>query len=257
MGFLSKVGAAVGIGGAEVSVSLDKDAYRWNDTITGTVHVQGGEAEQDASEIRVEVVEHWITTSTDSDGHQTENHHYQRYNAKPLATQVKLMPRAPLQYPFEIQAPYGVDFSRHWYVEARVSVPRAVDRHGTGDFSFLPPQAIEALGRALVAVAPFSSSAQGNSKSEVHLDYAPPENLKDRLDGVKLTASETADQVTGTLEINPQEKGIGDHLKALFRKDRVRHPFAFPRDTLFHSLDGPPPPEVVAKLRELLQPYVG
>ena len=47
-----------------------------------------------------------------------------------------------------------------------------------------------------------------------------------------------------------------DRLKALMKKDRVRHDVSFPRQPLLDATEGDPPAEVVNTLRDLLQPYL-
>lgn len=251
MSLFNRVGAAVGAGAADVEVALTAEEYGWNDTIQGAVVVRGGKVDQTASEIRVSVLEEWETRDSDND----RQHHERRHFETTIANDVAIATGSSLKVPFEIAVPEG-SFSRDWSVAARVSVPRAVDRHGKTAFSLMPPAAIRGLSAALCAVLPFRLKSRGNRNSEVNLDFEPPkENQKD-LDGVRLIVRDEGQEVVGVLEINPQEKSLKDRFKAALKKDRIKHPIRFPAEPLAAAPDGPASSEVVARLRELIAPHV-
>jgi sporulation-control protein spo0M len=253
MSFLNKMGAAVGIGACEVDVVVPSGRYHWYDAIRGTVQVRGGTADQTATEVRVGIMEHWVVRDTK----EADQHYYKHHNEVTLARNVPVPTGSAQQWEFEVKVPEG-DFSHDWYVQARVCVPMAVDREGNAGFVLLPPASALGLGRAVCQVAPFTEKAHAMYGKDVHLDYRPPANLEQSLDGVKLMVREQGDQLVGTFEVNPQEHSIADRLKALVHKDRVRYPISFPAAPLAAAEGGAPvPDEVVAKLRELLQPYLG
>jgi sporulation-control protein spo0M len=253
MSFFEQMGAAVGIGAARVEIILQGTEHAWNDKIRGTLIVHGGTVEQTASEVRVSVVEHWETRDSDGD----EEDHYRHYSESVLATEARIPAGATQQWEFEVQVPEGAAFAHDWYVEGRVCVARAADRYGKMDFNLVPPPAAMGLGAALGEVAPFVLRSVGNAGTDLLLDFRPPQHLEGVLDGVMFIVSLVGDQIAGFLEINPQERSFGDHLKALVHKDRVKHPIEFPAAPLAENPHGPAPREVVSKLREILQPYLG
>lgn len=252
MGFLNKMGAAIGVGAADVEIRIPRDAYHWSETVQGTLHLKGGSADQTASDVRVSIMEHYETRDSEGD----TDHHYDHYNEVIVAQEVSIPAGSDQEIPFEVQVPEGESFSHDWYVHARISVPRAADRRGQVKFKMLPPVALSRAAEAVEAVAPFKMKHFLNNKGVVHFDFGPPEDRKDKLDGVMLQVREDVDRVTGVLEINPQEHSIADRLKALMKKDRVRHDVSLDRQALLDAPEGQPPAEVVEQLRALLQPYL-
>jgi sporulation-control protein len=252
MDFLSKMGAAVGVGAASVEVELPHSAYHWNDTVRGKLLLRGGTADQAASDVKVSVMEHWVTR--DSDGDRQD--HYQHYNETVVARDVNLTAGSSQEVPFEVTVPEGQRFTHDWYVHARVSIPRAADRHGQVQFKLLPPVSLMRAAEALLSVATFRLKSFGHHNGAIHFDFAPPEEKKGGLDGVKLMIRDDIDRVTGEIEINPQEHSMADRLKALMKKDRVRHDVSFSRQFLLESAEGDPPVEAVNTLRDLIQPYL-
>jgi sporulation-control protein spo0M len=252
MGFLSKMGSAVGVGAAGVDVVLPNSDYHWNEVIRGTLRVKGGTTDQTASEIRVSVMEHWETRDSDGD----RDDHYEHHNERVVASNVSIPAGSEREIPFEVPVPEAQNFGHDWYVNARVCVPRAADRHDQTRFKMLPPVALIRAAEAVTSLSPFELKHYVNDKGTVHFDFAPPEDKKNALDGVRLWLREDVDRVTGVFEINPQEHSIADRLKALMKKDRVRHDVRFDRQALLEAPEGQPPADVIERLRALLQPYL-
>ncbi len=252
MSFLNKVGAAVGIGAAGVSVGTDASSYHWGDILQGTVVVTGGSVEQVAGEIQVSLMEHWVTRDNDGD----DEHHYRHHNTQTIAREVTLPPQSVQQWSFSIPVPHGVVMSHDWYAHARVCVPRAVDRTGQAAFDMLPPASLMGLGNALCEALPMRLSSRGNSGARAILDFAPGDQYKQYLDGVKLVFAEDGEQLRGFVEVNPQERSFADRLKALARADRVKHELTFAAEPLRAAENGPAPGDVVEQLRQLLAPYL-
>ena len=252
MSLLKKVGAAAGIGAAGVDVILEAPAYAWGERVRGTIRVRGGAVPQDASEIRVSVEEHWETRDSEGDRDQ----HYYHHNETVLARNVRLEPGSEQEWTFEIYVPPSAAPSHDWSIAARVSVPRAADRHGKREFELLLPAAFRGASAVLLAavdVEPYTTVVNGNT---VDLDFRPSKGLKKDLDGVRMTLSLIGGEVSGTLEINPQEKSVGDFLKSLVKKDRVRHELHFTAEELAAAAYGTPPAETVSRLRTLIQPFL-
>lgn len=252
MTFLDQFGAALGVGACKVSVVLAKTVYCWDETARGTVRLEGGKVDQHATELRASVREHWITRGSKGEA----QHHYRHYATMVLEQALAIAPDSLQEFPFTIQVPDGGDLKHEWAVEARAAIPLARDPRGTAAFTLEPPAAIRGLAAALRQVAPFELRERANKQAVAHLDFRPPKDRPHALDGVKLMVSETNGEVTGILEVNPQERSAGDHLRALLHKDRIRHPIAFRAAALAANPDGPAPREVVAALAELLEPHL-
>lgn len=247
MSIISKIGAAVGVGGADVTVTLERGEYTWNDEVRGTVRVQGGNVEQTASEVKVYVEEHYETQ--DSEG--GTDHHYINHFETVLATNVTLAPGAAQEFPFALRVPDRAAPGHDWAVVGRFCVPRSKDQLGKAGFQARFPAALVAVEAALQRIALFQRKAGLIHKEDVEFDYRPPQELKQHLDGVRTLLRLEGDAVAGILEINPQEKSLGDVLKSLAKKDRVRHEIRFTAQELAS------PQVIEQRLRTLLQPYLG
>jgi sporulation-control protein spo0M len=250
MGLFKKMGAKLGIGAATVTLEIEKDGYAWGEVVRGVARVQAGNAEQHASEIQAAVLEHWETR--DSDGDREDN--YRRYNEVTLANDVTLTPGAEQSFPFQVEVPAGVSLGTNWFAEARVKIQGGADRSGATGFKLLPPEGIRGLMRAFEQAADFNLNARSNNQTEVTLDYRPSRELQKQFDGVKFIVTEADGRVAGVMEVNPQEKSMGDRFKALLKKDRVRHEIAFSADSLT-AVSGPST-DVINELRRLLSPYM-
>lgn len=256
MGLFDNLKAAAGVGAADVSVKIEKNAYSWNDAIRGSLKVDGGQVDQTATEVRVLIREHWVTR--DSDGDRRNNYKY--YADTVIAQNVTCAAGSSQQLDFQITMPPEGDLSHDWAVMGRFCVPRAADREGGRPFNLVPPPAIKGLAEALGQLAPLeiksitNTSTFGKPTPRVSIDFKPSSALQKNLDGVKFMVEQQGERVAGVLEINPAEHSLADRMKALARKDRVQHDIDFAAAPL--AAFGPAPQEVMDKLGELLKPYL-
>ena len=253
MGLLGKMGAAVGIGAARVDVSIPQGEYAWEDVVQGTATVRGGNVEQKANEVQASILEHWRTY--DSEERRYEDN-YRHHNVTVVARDVTVAADSVQEIPFEVRIPSGLSLSSNWFIAVRLGIPKASDPQGQAAFQLRLPLAIRGLEPALRHVAPFQLHSTTNRNAEVSLDFKPPVGQKHSLDGVKFIVRAEGESVVGDLEINPQEKSFSDRLKALAKKDRVRHPITFPKAELEAAMQGSTPESIVARLRELIEPYL-
>lgn len=253
MGLFSQVKAAVGVGASQVQVVLEDGRYHWNDTIKGKVIVQGGNVEQRASEVSVNITESWVEVDSDGDREQKSR----AYNQRILGSDVPIPVGTTQEWEFELQVPNDGQLGHSWSVAARVSVPGAVDRHGKADFQLLPPRAVMALANLTCQVGECELKSFTNSSSKVTVELKPlPPRQKD-LDGLTLIVTDDGRQVAGTFEVNPQEKSMADRLRALAKKDRVRHPIAFDSASLVSATDAPGvSAQVAEQLRSFVAPHL-
>jgi hypothetical protein len=258
MGLFSQMKAAVGVGAASVAVAIEKAEYHWGETIRGAVQLTGGEIEQRASEVTVNITETWTEYERDYRGEQRQERKYRYYSQTFLATQVVIPPGSTQEWSFELQVPTEGFLAHQWYVAARVSVPGAVDRHGQANFTLLPSFGVIGLASAVRQIVPCTVRSMSNQSTQVTIDLKPAPEYEKDLDGLMLIVHEGNGEVSGVLEINPQEKSFADRLKALAKQDRVRHQITFPAEPLQAASSGAGeiPQDVVEQLRALIQPYL-
>jgi sporulation-control protein spo0M len=254
LGLFSKMKAAAGIGASSVQVVLENKRYHWGETVRGKVDLQGGEVEQNASAVLVNLTETWEDVDSDGDRQTRSRSHGEQM----LAQQVSIPIGSHQEWPFTLAIPPGASLTSDWSVVARVKVSGAVDRQGKADFALLAPRAVRALSQALCKLAECELKALTNNGERITAELQPlPQRRKD-LDGLKLMVSDNGQQVIGTFEINPQEKSFADRLKALAKKDLVHHAISFDSVALAAADENESalPPEVVEQLKGFLAPHL-
>lgn len=254
MGLFSKMKAAAGIGASTVQVVLDGQQYRWGETVHGKVVVQGGTVEQNASAVLVSLKESWEDVDSDGDRETRTRLH----NEQTLAQQIPLPVGSQQEWPLALSIPAGAPLTSSWSAAARVKVSGAVDRQGETAFALLAPRAVRALSQALCRLGECELKTLSNNGEKITVELRPlPQRRKD-LDGLKLMVTESGGQVSGTFEINPQEKSFADRLKALAKKDLVHHPICFDATALAAADDNESamPADVQNQLKSFLAPYL-
>ena len=258
MGLFSQVKAAVGVGASEVQVTTENGRYHWGETLEGKVVVSGGQIEQTASEVTVNITETWVEQRRNHDGKMRSERQHRTYSERLVASQVVIAVGSSQEYAFELQVPNEGTLSHEWYVAARVSVPQAADRHGRANFQLLPPHAVMGLVNAVCQIVPCELRSLSNRSTQVTVDLKPATAHEKDLDGLMLIVHAGGDPIAGAFEINPQEKSFGDRLKALAKQDRVKHPISFAAAPLAAAAEDATkvPPEVVEQLRGFITPHL-
>lgn len=125
MSFIKKTLASVGIGAARVDAELDVDRACPGDTITGVVHVRGGETARNIDYIGMALLTQYKQDVDDSDVHVAcslaETRVCEQFEATPGC--VEALPFT-LRVPWE--TPLSLDRTEVW-LQTALSVPRALD----------------------------------------------------------------------------------------------------------------------------------
>jgi len=221
MSFWDNIGAAVGVGASELDVTLDAADFAWGEDATGTVTLSGGRTVQQVTGITVAVVEHWTTVIMVGKTPVTQ-HHYKSHSEVLLVGGMDIGPGEQSTFRFSCAVPWGGNFSRHWFVGARASVPGAVDRSGNTDFRLVPPEVYQQVARVLSEVCRFPVDKWSNHASGVRMELCDAPEARLILDGVTLTMEleASASSIRGEVVVNPQEKNAADVLRSLVRADR-------------------------------------
>src|SRR4051794_11052642 len=123
---------AVGIGASSVGVQLDAGAYAWDDTIRGTVTIQGGETDQVAKEVHVRIRQHSVTAG--GEGGSQDNYFF--YADTVIAWDVLIAAHSTQQLDFQLPVPGEVRICPiyDYAVMARLAISGAADREGGWTF---------------------------------------------------------------------------------------------------------------------------
>ena len=240
----------------EVQVALPGREYAWGDVIEGTARLTGGSAEQVLSEVRVSVM--YRSTETYSGAAAPRTEHTDHHFEEAIIVRSLSLPAGSAQdIPFQVRVPDRAASFGDWSVAVRLVQGADEIRQGFARFEVVPPLAVRGLESVLTRALGFEEIYTSCDAGKVEIEFAPPDDLKKHLDGVKLIVRREGEEIVGDLEINPQEKTLADHLKALRLKDRVRHPIRFSAVTLEKGGDdGTPPEEITRDLRVLLESYL-
>ncbi len=184
-----------------------------------------------------------------------------------IARDLTVSPEAgPVSLPFSLAVPHGESLANAYAVAARAAVSGNDldgDMEAVEPFPVLPPLFLQALIRGLDTLGDFALSAVRSEPKEdgtgdrYDLDFAPPEGMKQHLDGVRFLVQDDATRVWGELEVNPQEHTLAEHLASLVRADRERFPLEFDKAELnAAAARDEPSPEAARRLQELVGPYL-
>jgi hypothetical protein len=274
-------GAALGDDGAAIRFT-NGDAFGWGDTIEGVVVLAPGAHPVQVAEVAVAVIEQDIDGIVvepqflTMGGNPAVSDAMQEVEAPPhnaggvrevvVARDLTLGTAAPLEVPFTLTVPHGDSLANLYSVAVRVAVatPDADgDREAVEPFVILPPRFLQGLLRGLDGIGEFSvtgvrSEPKADGSGDTYdLDFAPPETLRQHLDGVRFLVEDDATRVWGHLEINPQEHTLAQHLESLVRADRVRFPLEFDKADLAAAGEaGRASEDAARRLQELIGPYI-
>jgi hypothetical protein len=251
MALLQNIMVAAGVGAAQLHVLLDRAEHFCGGPVSGRVQVRGGEIAQIAEVIEVRVQEDWTETRY-RNGKSHTQHRTRVHGRAAVAVNFSVPAGGAFEWAFALSVPHGAPLHHTWTVQSTMRVPGAVDRHGSATLRLFASGAVMALKDALLQVAPFEVSSTGTD----HFDLRPPAHLQHTLDGVKflIAPAQMGGFLLGQIEINPQEKTLKDRMRAAVGADRVRHQLQVPLAQLVPGQ--PAPPELIAHLRGLLQPYL-
>jgi len=258
MGLFSQMKAAAGVGASEVQIAVEKGRYHWADTLRGKIILSGGEIEQVASEVTVNITETWLESRRTHDGKTRQERMHRTYSERLVASQLAIAVGVSHEFEFELQVPNEGALAHDWYVAARISVPKAADRHGRADFQLLASRAVMGLVNAVCHVVPCELKSLSNRSTQVTVDLKPAANHSKDLDGLMLIVHAGGDPIVGAFEINPQEKSFKDRIKALAQQDRVKHQISFPAAPLAAAAEDATkvPPEIVEQFKGFIAPHL-
>lgn len=243
MSIVDRMGAAVGIGIAEIALTLDEPEreFEGGDVIRGTITTRGGKVAE-VGRLTVMFGERWETMVATGQTPRTVAQ-FRGHEATIVVESLEL-PAAEEgpELRFALTMLPDTDLSHHWTVDALFESDEAVDSVGSAAFKVATPAPIAGLQSAVPAVMAFELYNLYNNGSEYHLDFhaATPE-VKNQFDSVHLTVTldREADTINGTFLVNPQEHTLIDHLQSLVQANNRKYPFALKASEAAQGVDGP------------------
>lgn len=243
MGFLKKMMAAVGVGAARVDTRLDRAEVRVGEELSGTIHVQGGQVEQQVQRINVGLA----TRYKHEDSHV--NHTLQTEMVVPAFT---IRPGETREFPFTLRVEPGTPLSlpgSEVWVFTDADIAGGIDPGDQDPLRVLPSAGMEAvigaaqrLGFTLMAAE--TEYAHGRLVQE--LSFRPPHGQYKltELELVMLPASGGLDVI---LEVDRRATGMASFFTSEFE---TRARWFLPRELLERGPDAIAP-ELTARIRQL------
>jgi sporulation-control protein len=141
---LKKLMAKFGVGAAVVDLRLDQPFFRLGETMTGSIHIEGGSVEQRISELSV-----LLMMKTYVNGQEVTR----PVETIPVLKGFTVLPKPFAQdIPFTYQIPAGLAVSTpslHYFLHTKLDVEMALDPTDLDTVQILPPKRIEKVFEAL------------------------------------------------------------------------------------------------------------
>jgi sporulation-control protein len=141
---LKKLMAKFGVGAAVVDLRLDQPSFRLGETMTGVIHIEGGNVEQRISELSV-----LLMMKTYVNGQEVTR----PVETIPVLKGFTVQPKPFAQdIPFSYQIPAGLAVSTpsiHYFLHTKLDVEMALDPTDLDTVQILPPKRIEKVFEAL------------------------------------------------------------------------------------------------------------
>ena len=250
MSLLTRLGATLGICGARVRIDVAGPSQYRGGEVAGTVTLAGGAEAQAVEKLTVDLCEYWVTGSG-----KNRTHHERVIERCVAAELVTATPGQEGAHDFTVRLPQSARCSRRregWILRAEAHIAMAVDARGAAELKVLPQPEILALQRALRDVLGFTPLSWQGDEPVVRYTFAAPEWAGGQIDGVVLAVFADGSTVTGNLELNMQEHGVGDLFRAMVAMDRRSEPLAIPRELLLTKRGSPDPQAAAGHLYRAL-----
>ncbi len=250
MSLLTQLGATLGICGARVRIDVASPSQYRGGEVTGTVTLAGGAEPQTVEKLTVDLCEYWVTGSG-----KNRTHHERTIERSVAAEGITTTPEQESVHAFTVRLPQAARCSRRregWVLRAEAHIAMAVDARGAAELKVLPQPEILALQRAMRDVLGFTPTDWRGDEPVVRYTFAAPEWARGQIDGVTLALFADGSTVTGELELNMQEHGVGDMFRAMVAMDRKSEPLAIPREQLLTKRGSPDPQAAAGHLYRAL-----
>ena len=235
MSFFNKVLSSVGIGAAKIDAIVDNPELAPGETLTGTVQLQGGKAEQSINKIELHVnCSYWVEVEVERDG-ETETETQER---QCLLAKVKICDafeigageqhEIPFSLPLPDATPLSVGQSEVW-LSSHLDIAMAIDKkdrdllrvvaHPLQQAVF---EAVESLGFQLEeAECEGAENHQFNGMPFVQeFEFTPRQGpYRGRLDELELVTYLRGDQLEVIFEIDRKARGFGGFFAEMLSRD--------------------------------------
>lgn len=239
MGLFSRLGAILGFGSASVELAIASPNVCREGVVSGELHLIGGRVRQKVRAVTVDLYEFWVR------GHGKNRTYYQRRHERLVLAEYVAVDRGSRRsYPFELRIPPNARCTRRregWEVRAEAHIPWSVDPRASSPLRVVPHREVLAVQRCVRDLLGFQQVEWRGETDEVMYDFRAPQYVRHLLDGMRLFLQVVGDSVQCHVELNKQERGAADLLKAMVGADREKLVLYIPRSELLTHRGSPNP----------------
>ncbi|MCM3720253.1 sporulation protein [Fictibacillus phosphorivorans] len=257
MSFVNRMLASVGIGAAKVDTILDKDTYSPGETITGTIKIVGGNADQKIDHINLYVMTEFYREVNDKKVRDTA-----AIEKTTVGSSLDVKGGSSQEIPFSLQLPYHTPYTlgrTPVWIKTGLDVQMAVDPTDNDQIRVQPDtgtasifNAIEQLGfrlrKATCEAAPRFMRRRLPFLQE--FEYVPASGAyRGKLDELEVIFVPQTNSIELLMEIDKRGKGLFGMLEEAMDLDERKVRLSFTRAEL-QDLSG-----VKAKIEGTLRQY--
>lgn len=251
MATLQTLMAAIGVGAAHLTLTLDESIHPRGSTIHGKLDLKGGNVEQRIETLSVLLVKHVEHGKAVTD---------QACGTVLLDSAFAIHPTEEISYAFQFAVPDDVavnGIAQGAFVAVEADVLRAFNPRATVMLNVVPHREVGALQTALGELG-FEAKSGFPDASGVNsiVHYSVPESLNEQLDEVSLHLKVEDSIVIGMLVINPREHNLTERLVNLVDGNNRHICFEIPSRELLDEHGEPNVAEAVSRLKEMLDQSV-
>ncbi|WP_044640226.1 sporulation protein [Risungbinella massiliensis] len=227
---LKKFLASIGVGNAKIDLMLDQSQLTMGETITGHIHVIGGDVEQKVDGLSVG----FRVASRYSNGDQTVHVDEKVADIPITRDQFVLQPREQREYPFHFTCPHGIPVSSvttGYYFQTSLEIDFGVDAKDRDYVTVLPNGLQKNFfeGFSRLGFTHFGEGYTGQRRDTQIVQFRPTSWLAGEYDEIVFMyqPGNTQSHVSGNFELDKRNRGLGGFLADQLDLDERKGYFSF------------------------------
>ena len=241
MGLFESLKRTFNIGGCDLVIRPNSGSFHQGDRLAGTVLLRGGGYVQEASQLRISLVEFWTESRGSGKNRRTVTVTREADSAV-LARPCSIGAGEEREEPFHLTLPLDARLSQPgkstgWKLRVELDVPGAIDPSGSLDLTVEPAAALLELARLWTEVLHWDEVPGKRSWDQSNRDtcfrFIPPAELQSEFDHLALGCRPLpGGDWQASLNFDLQEKSLLDRLKAIIDIDKAKRGLRIPAAAL-------------------------
>ena len=241
MGIFESLKRTFNIGGCTIEIIPLNETFHQGERISGTVQLRGGNYLQEATELKISLVEFWTESRGSGKNRRTVTVTAEADGAV-LASPCVVTAGAESVYDFELNPPADGRLSTPgestgWRLDVDLDIPHAIDPSCSLGLQVLPAVALLELANLWSDVLQWSEvpNLRTWDRQQRHtcFRFIPPSELQGDFDHLDLSCRpQPSGDWHASLSFDLQEKSLTDWLKAIVDKDKATRDLHIPAAAL-------------------------